>query len=340
MARGYVKQAFESTPGNETNSPTDSTKVLYAPFLSFGAQLGPSTLDRDDENRNTDEPVPALEEAHSPSWSAESRMYPDVLGFWLKGLLGAPTTTAGDGIITDPDTTAIPVGAYRHVWTAPFGPSGASPMTQVFNVSYVDESVYFKVKGAATSQLGISSPESGGCRLSVSGPAAYMARQADPSLTAAYESLSIRPFTRANLTLSWLSGSATTQDFEIGAQQGVDMVRSLGIASKFPDVVEKGEGPIVWSGSIPKRHIDADDYDYLKAATGFAATAKWVNDTVIASSYPYKLYVAMSNCQLVSGELDPMTNRRRHGATYGFKATRNSSASVTVTLVNATTSYA
>jgi hypothetical protein len=340
VATGYVEQKFESIPGNETNSPTLSTKVLTAPFLEFEPQLNPSPMNRDDENRNTDEPVPVLEEAHDPSWRGAARMYPDVLAFWLKGMLGAPTTTAGNGIITDPGATIIPVGATRHVWTAPFGPSGASPMTQQLQVAYKDQSTFFKLKGAATESLSISSPESGGARIAVAGPAAYMERISDPSVTPSYEALTVRPFTRAGLTLTWLTGSATTEDFDLSFAQAIALVRSLGIASKFPDVVEKDEGPVVVSGSIAKRQLDLDDYDAMKAATGFSATAKWVSDTVIASSYPYKVFVEMPNCQYVGGELDALMNKRRHGARFNFKATRNSSASCTITVVNATTSYA
>lgn len=339
MATGYVEQKTESIPGNESNTPTLSAKVLTAPFLEFEAQLNPSPMERDDENRNTDEPVPVLEEAHDPTWRALCRMYPDVLGFWLSAMLGNPTTTAGDGIITDPDTTAIPATAYRHVWTAPFQ-TGSSPKTQQLQVSYKDQSVFFKAKGAGTESLSIASPATGGARIEAGGPALYLNRQADPSVTPSYESLSIRPFTRGNLTLSWLSGSGTTEDFDLTIEQAIDTVRSLGIASKFPDVMEKGEGPVVVSGSIPKRQLDLDDYDAMKTATGFAATAKWVNDTIIAAAYPYKLFVAMSNCQYTGGEIDALQNRRRHGARFNFKATRSASASATITLVNATSSYA
>lgn len=340
MATGYTEQAFESIPGNETNSPTLSTKKLTTPFLEFEAQLNPNPMDRDDENRNTNEPAPVLEDQHAPTWRGLCRMYPDVTGFWLKAMLGAPTTTAGNGVITDPDAATIPAGATRHVWTAPFGPAGASPQTQQLQVSYKDQSTFFKVKGAATEALAISSPDGGGGRLEASGPAAYLARQADPSVTPAYEALTIQPFKRGGLALTWLTGGGTVEDFSLSVAQGIAMVRSLGIASKFPDVVEYDDGFVTWTGSIPKRQLDSDDYDALKAATGFTAKAKWESETIIASAYPYRLWVQFDNAQYVGGTVDALMNKRRHGASFNFKGTRNASASVVVTLVNATASYA
>lgn len=340
MATGYVEEAYESIPGNETNAPTLSTKKLTAPLISFGLQLNPDPMDRSDENRNTDEYPPYLEDAHDPAWSDECRAYPDVLAFRLKAILGAPVSTAGNGVITDPDAATIPAGATRHVWTAPGAPVGINPQTFQAQAAYKDQSVFFKAKGCATEELGIASPEKGGSRVTRSGKAAFLQRITDPAITPTYESLAVRPFTRGGLTLTWLTGSGTTEDFDVSFAQTVAMVRSLGIASFFPDVVERDDAPLKVSGSIPKRQLDLDDYDALKGATGFSAKAKWESLSIIASSYPYRLWVEMSNCQYVGGEVDALMNKRRHGARFNFAATRNASASWTVTLVNATASYA
>lgn len=344
MATGYLHAAIETdVAGNETNTPTLGTKVIYIPALSFTPALNPTPMDRNDEIRNVDQPLAYLEETHAPTWDLSTRMYPDSLGFMLWLMLGDPTTTQGDGAsVQDPDSVAIPVSAYRHVWTAPFGPSGASPYTAQFQPSYADQSVFFKLKGAACQALGLESPETGGGRISASGPALYMERQSDPSLSPSYEALTIRPFTRGNLTLpTWLSGTGTHEDFTLNIANPVEVVRSLGIASKFPDVMEKAETPIMFTGSLPQRQLDADDYNALKAATGFSATARWVSESIIGSSYPYKLYVQFDNAQYTAGGPAALENRRRHGATFDWAATYDGSgASVTVTLVNATASFA
>ena len=341
MPTGYVRGAIESIPGNETNVPTLSAKKLFPPLRSFAPHLGAKPMERDDELRSQDEPLAVLPDVYDPTWEYESRLYPDLLGFFLWLTLGPPVTTAGDGVITDPDAATIPVGAYRHVWAAPFGPSGPSPLTAQFDIAYRDQGVFFKAKGAACSELTIQNPETGGSTIGASGPANYLDRQADPSLSPTYETLAIRPFTRADLTLpTWLTGTGTHENFDLTIENPVENVRSMGIKSRWPDVLEKSnDGPIVVRGSIPQRQLDADDFDALKGATGFTALAKQVSDSIIASAYPYKLFVAMSNCQYVDGDAEELGNKRRHGASFDWKSTTASSGSTTITLVNATPTY-
>lgn len=344
MARGYLHAAFESIPGNEVNSPTLSTKVIYMPLISFTSALKPSPMTRDDEVRNIDEPLQILPERYKPDWSLETRLYPDSAGFMLKAMLGAPVTTAGDGIITDPGGTIIPSGVTRHVWTAPFGPSGLNPQTAQFQASYVDQAVFWKMKGCAVTQLAIDSPETGGCRLKASGLALYMARQNDPALTPAYEALSVRPFTRSNLTIAtWLASTAVTQDFTFQIANQVVTQSTLGVASRFDDDMEKGDPPIIATGTIPKRVIASADWDAALANTGFATLVQWISDTKVGvTSYPFSLFVQMTNAQYTDGTADPLMNKRRHGGTYSFKATNASGTAghLTITLCNATTSYA
>jgi hypothetical protein len=341
MPSGYVRESFESIPGNEANNPTLSTKKLFPPIQSFQPKLGAKPLSRDDELRNQDEPLAVITDAYEPSWEYKSRAYPDVTGWRLKHICGEPVTTIGNGIITDPEGAVIPTGAYRHVFKAPFGPAGASPLTAQIEAVYRDQETYFRLRGAACAEFSIETPEEGGATLSANGPGLHLVRIADPALSPTYEALSIRPFVRGNLSLTWLGGSGTTQDFSLSIANPVEAVRSLGIASKYPDIMEKAnEGPIVVSGSIPKRQLDADDWDALVQAAGFEALAKWISDTVIAAGYPYKLFAHMANCQYVGGEADALANQRRHGATYDWKSTTQSSGSTTITLINATASYA
>lgn len=345
MALGYLFEKFEAGGiGTEAAASSSfSTKTLYSPILTAKPDQGVTPLDRSDELRNQDQPLSLLPEAYEPSWGDyEVRMYPDVLGFRLKHILGAPTTTAGNGVITDPDTTAIPTGAYRHVWTAPFGPAGANPQTTEAVFAYKDQSTFFKVRGMACTELGITNPQEGGSRLSAEGIATYMSRIADPSQTPAYESLAIRPFTRGNLSLpTWLSGSGTHEEFELSIANPLDAVRSMSAASRSPDSIEYAEELRRVTGSLAQRNLDPDDWDALVNATAFSAIARWVSESIIASAYPYKFYAEMPNCQYSGGEVQELGNQRRHSANFEFAATYGgSSASATFTLVNATASYA
>jgi hypothetical protein len=343
MAKGYLKAAFESLPGNETNTPTLSTKVIYFPLVDGSPDVNANPMERDDELRNLDEPVAVIPEAFAPSQSFDSRAYPDVIGFLFKGVLGAPTTTAGNGVITDPDAATIPTGATKHVWTAPFGPSGVTPQTMELIWAYSDQSVFLKQKGVALEQLQIDTQTSGGVHFKPSGPALYQTRIADPSLSPTYESLAIRPFTYRDLNLTWLGSSAVATDFNVTIDNPVDAVNTMGSGSMYPDVMEKGDGILKFSGSVNKRDLTATDYDALVNSTGFSATARFGSTTVIgATSYTYKFWIAMSNCQYVGGSVDSLNNSRHRGANFNFAATSASAGtpSVTVTLVNATASYA
>jgi hypothetical protein len=343
MANGYLRGAFESVVGNEANTPTLSTKKVFFPLTEFEPGLNPSPLDRNDELRNIDEPIAVLPESYEPEWSYNGRAYPDLLGFFLTLALGAPTTTAGDGVITDPSAGVIPATAYRHVWTAPHGGAGVSPKTCQWDIGYVDQGVYLKGKGAATEELSLNSPEEGGVQIEANGPVAYLAKQANPSLSAAYESLAIPPFERGNLTLNPAgpTGTAVTEDFGLSISTPVEIVRSMSIGSKYPDAIEKGEDPIVVSGSMPKRHFDEQDFDALVSAGGFSLMAKWISTAnIAATSYPYGLWFEANNAQYVEGGPAALANQRRIGAEYGWEARYGGVAGSTkFTLVNATPNY-
>jgi hypothetical protein len=344
MANGYTHAARESTPGNETNTPTLSTKVIYEPVRSVQVQLNPKPMERDDEVRNVDEPLAVLTEAYDPTWSLESRAYPDLLGFELATMLGDPVSTAGNGVITDPDSATVPVGATRHVFTAPYLPAGLFPKTAQRQLCYVDQGVFFKAKGCGTSQFELDTPTSGGVSVKASGPALYLARISDPALTPTYEALTVAPFERPHCTLStWLASTGETDDVTIVMAQAMDAAHTLGSASKFPDVLERGDGPgVIVTGSIPKRQIDADDYDALLAATGFAVKIRWQSTVNIgATSYKYTLWFEALNAQYMDGGPEALANKRRHGGSFNWKATYAGAAgSSKWTLVSATASYA
>lgn len=300
--------------------------------------LGPTPMLRDDELVGTDEPRAALSDTYDPTWDYSSRLYPDLLGYLLKAEMGAPTTTAGNGTITDPDSVAIPTGAYRHVWTTP--PTGVTPQTMQLIYSYKDQGTYFKVKGAAVNKIAITSPTTGGSMIAASGNALYLLRTADPALSPSYQAASIRPYTRTNLQVSWDALSAVdADDFTIELANPIETVRTLGSGSSFPDKMERGDGVFTIAGTIAFRTLDPDDFDALKSAEGFAATAKWISGTAITGAYNYKAYVVMTNCQYVGGSVDPLSNTRHHGTSFNWKATNAGSAAATITVVNSTSSY-
>lgn len=342
MATGYEKSAFESVVGTEVNTPTLSTKILYTPLIGFELDTGVNPLERDDELRGEDQPLQILSDTFAGQWTKETRAYPDTVGFEAKGILGAPTTTAGNGVITDPDGTTIPTGAHRHVYTAPFGPSGDAPLTTERVLAYKDQSVFVKCKGCATQELSLENPETGGVMLRANGPVTYYTRIADPSLTPSYESLATRPFFQRDLVVvTWLANSAASTGFDVSIANDIVDMDDLSVGpTQHRRGLAKGDAPIIFTGNIQKRLIDADDWDALINATGFAAKMRWKSRSIIASSYPYQLWIEFDNCQYNGGGPEGLANRRRIGASFPFKATYDGAgASVTVTLVNNVSSY-
>jgi len=343
MATGYARIALETFPGNEVNTPTLSTKKLFPPLISSQPTRGEAPLSRDDELRNTDEPLAMIPEAYNPTWELSGRAYPDLMGMLFALILGPPTSEAGNGVIKDLAETPVPTGATRHRWTAPFGPAGASPSTAQIDWAYKDQAIFLKGKGLAASDLSLETPDSGGAQVKVNGPGVFLDEQGDPSLTPAYEALSIPPFFKGNLTLPKdLAGTGETQDFTLAINNPVEAVRNLGIASLYPDQMLKANsgGPIVVSGTIPKQIFDPQDFQALKASTGFELLAQWVSTVPITGAYPYKMAFKALNAQYTDGTPDALQNKRRHGAQFSWKSTTTSSGSSVFEVVNATPSYA
>lgn len=350
MATSYARIATENAPGTETAAATLSTKKVFVPAAEVSIPRGWSFLNRDDEMRGSSEAVADIPERANPTWSLNSRLYPDTLGIVLAGMFGISATgeaggthytaTAGNGVITDPDSVVIPTGATRHVWVSPFGPAGATPKTLQLNASYKDESIFVEARGCGTSELAITTPETGGAQLAASGVALYADRVSDPSLSASYEST--RPWLhKGQSVVTWLSGSSTPAVLNVNFSNPIVTVNTLSPGGGFyPDLIEKDENLVLVTGSITVRHPDAEDMDAVKAGTTFATKTRWISDTMITGSYPFGFWIQHTACIYTSEEIQPLANRRRHDASFNWKAVSAGSASTTITLVNASASYA
>jgi hypothetical protein len=343
MGKSYVREQLEKSPGYEGTTPELFKKKLDSPATSIDNAPEPSPLERDDEMRGSDEPLQIFADEFNPTWGFASRAYPDLLGFRLTHILGPPVSTAGDGAaVKDPEGKSVPVGATMHVWSAPFGPAGASPLTVDQILAYVDESTFVHVQGAGAEELTLSSDEAGGVKLAAKGPALYWNPIADPGLTPAPESLAVRPFMRRGLkVVTWQGNVRDLENFGVTVNNPISADRSMASGSGFPDILEKGDGPIVVTIEAPKRHIRKTDLEALMNAERFEMKASWISQSKIAAtSYPYSLWLEGDGAQYTGGGPASLENKRRIGATYQAKLTSDGvGASSKFTLVNATASY-
>lgn len=343
MARTYVEARYETgTPGTEAAVAGGfSAKSIFFPGTSFQLIPNPSPLNRNDEMRAANEPLRTFTEYYEPGWSLSQRMYPDSLAFWLKAHLGPPVTTAGNGVITDLDAVAIPAGATRHDWDAPYA-IGTTPQTSMFRVADPDDSMFFDVRGATVEKISISMPNSGGAQLDISGRANYASSIADPALSATYESLAIAPFLYAHGGLSWLAGAAQCETISFDIEKAIDHIRTFGGGSKWPNLIEHGEGVVLLGGKFDGRRITTADWAGMIADTRFTALVKWIHSAFITGAYPYKAYVQAPNtsAQLISGGPAAFQNTKRTPASWDFTFTRDAAQSAKIQVVNATASYA
>ncbi len=212
---------------------------------------------------------------------------------------------------------------------------GITAKTFQMILAYVDETVFLKGQGCGLTSLSMDAEGN----VDAAVQALVCARVADPNLTPAFTTQAVPHFRRGDLSLSWLTGSGTTENFSFAIANALTPRRTLGLStpSYFPDVMEHGDDKVMLTGSIPKTVLDPDDYDALINATTFSARARWKSPKVIgATSYPYTMWIEMPAAQYSGGQPDPIANKRRFGQTLDFRAAWDETAGYDfrVSLVN------
>jgi len=361
MANGFLNGKLEQNgasdytpkPGNETTAASYGLEKFF-PVQSTKPSLAPNPMERDDELRNVDQPLLEITETYAPTWAYQSRAYPDSTGWHLANLLGRDTSN-GYAVVSgssnnDLAGTALTSTQYKHTWTAPFGPAGSLPQTAKLGWAYTDQSTYYEARGCATEQFEIDTPDTGGAQIKASGPALYLNRVANAaaitSTSPTYETISVRPFTQANLAVTYSGTNAPSSPspasgFTVQINNPVAAVQTLGVASLWPDRMEKDAGVIMATGTIEKRNLTDAEWQAMRDLNVFTITALWQSSQFItgSSGAKYGLQIAI-NAQLVGGDMDDLDNKRRHGASYNWKAVYDgTNPAFTVTLVNATPTY-
>lgn len=341
VAVDFVELALEESPLNEVTfddaaTPSRiSTNKLYLPARSAVVRPRPAHLSRADELRGILGSVPDLIDDYNPDGELSERAYFKDLT-WLLELAGfTGVFTAGNGIITDPDAVAIPTGASRWVFDKR---AGIPAQTAAVRINYANENEQHQGYGYGVTELGLNAAG----ELSASLLGCFWRRlAADTTTVPALVSSAIPPLRRGDLTLTWLTGGGTPDDFELTIANPLEGAPGwlLNPGSFFKSTMENaGDEQVRVTGSIPKRVLDADDMNGLLNASTFSATARWVSKVNIgATGYPYKLFVQMPACQYIGGDgADPITNRRRRGGSFDWFAawSEGSGYDVRLTLIN------
>jgi hypothetical protein len=315
--------------------------VFYLPATQVDIDPKPVMLERDDELRGGFFAAPHSGVAeYAPEGTLDGRLYPADLGLLLYAACGGCVTTAGNGVITDPDSVAVPTGAYRHVFSWK-----TTEIPQTMQLIYVPPNgvPFRKAQGVGIDELAVK--VAGGAQTYAAKLLALVAATiSDPVLTPSYATA--LPWRSGEIALTWLSGSAITKDFDWSIKNGLAHERQLTTNSRYPDSIIYQQALPVVGGSIPKRSFDVDDWNALVNGTTFAAKIKCVHGTAFApvgaETYKHTFWVEMPACEYVTGKQDAIKNERRTEATFDWQARYDTATSkwATITLVNATAAYA
>lgn len=341
----YVRYLVEQAPNGQNGSNTLSATLFYRPLQSFNMKPSRVNDDRTDEFRGTPEPItPDVSGFGQVAGTATGRTYPNGIGLDFFMLLGAPVTTAGNGIITDPDAVAIPATATRHVWDSSVQDFSLIRTTELKSAYGNSAGVFKRDRGVTCTQLDLAVGDQNAPQtFSATYAGLFEDRIADPSLTASYDATTITPFYRGNFSIAtWLTGTASP----------------IGAAFSFTNPVEPDPvlntslWPSNWSrpntaGSVPRltgtinaKTVDPEDYDAFIAATPFTYKMKWLSTlNIAATSYKYQMWIEGA-ASYDDYDPDTMEHKLRHGANINFSAGKSGATQAfKVTLVNAVASY-
>lgn len=347
MASGdqYAQALVELLPNAESAPNALSSTAVWNPYRQFRMHATPVEDDRTDEYRGTAEPItPDRTGWEQSEGSANGRLYGNPVGLFFALALGLPVTTAGNGVITAPDATVIPAGAFRHVWDSSVIDPAVIKTAQFRSNWGNNSGVYMIDRGVTCTaiELGIGDrgePSTFGADLA----GLYQARIANPSLTPTYDATTVLPFYRSHFSVpTWLTGAASPLGMTLNLTSPVEPAPVLA-ASGWPTAWsrpnEAGAVPRL-TGTISMLSVDVEDYDAFYNNSPFAYMVKWVHtQTIAASGYPYKLFIEgmASYTDYDAGEME---HKLRHGLDIPFSTGKSGATQAfKITLVNGQSAY-
>lgn len=339
----FAELALEQEPNYEGGTNAVSTYVSFPPFEELTDNEKPVFLEQKSVASGLQGPLPPAGIAKfEPEFSmGKVHPRPSHLGQLLALFFGSWISVAGDGsTVMDPDGNPVPVGGYLHTFAFKWGDP---PQSAQMRAQTGDGKMRF-ASGIALNQLGVSwengamDVEPKGLALVTKSLDAWPGTAPTPVIDTA------PPYRRGDLTLSWLTGSAFTRDFDFNFNQAVEALASPIAASEYPTALlyKKDDMPFV-AGTIEKATLNDTDWNALANSTQFAAQIKVAHRSVIGSgTYQPALWVNMPGCVLTELTRNAIKAERRREGKYAWQSRLNTStgALATISLVNETPSYA
>lgn len=338
----FAKLELEDSQGNGSTTTNVFGTPFYLPAIEVALNPKPKPLNRSDEQRGIDGLQLLAQNEYEPEGAIEMRGYAHYLGALMMLLHGDVTTTAGNGVITDPDGNTIPAGAYRHEFVKLAGPT---PKSARLTTSYGLE--WVQARGLTLKSLGFEIQEDG-VKAKAEAMANYMSRlTSDPGDSPSYEAFSILPWRRRNMVVTWPLGSEEIESIEFSLDQDLEYVFSMSDTANagFPSRTERAnsyEGFLALTGKLTRRQFDEADWDALISAEAFELSVMMESEQNIgATNYPYRMWVQTGSAQISDGELEGLKNQPRHQMELDWQAGYNEDDSYDfkVTIVNGTSAY-
>ncbi len=314
-----------------------ASDVFWVNHQTLKIDEGITLEDRDDEVDGTNDSRSSIPIQYDPAWEMKLRAYPNLFGLPLLAFFGSVTTTAGDGIITDPDGNTIPVGAYKHVFSYKTGIDARTLAYQGAD----QHGNFWHATGMGIKEIKLAGNK-GALDADVKGSALFVESFGDPG-AAAFPADTLAPWSFGELALTWLGSSEIVEQFDLTFAQDAKTIHAPTQATKFPTYYEldKSVGRKL-TGNCNKRDFSLTDWNALTAGTYFQATAKYKTAQVIgATTYPYSMWVDMPSCQYQKGTADDIQKSPRRAYKLTWKAAYNVSSGYAykVTLVNGASGY-
>lgn len=249
------------------------------------------------------------------------------------------TYTYGSAGNNDPDGIPLPTGAYLWQFTA--GTNNGAVRSLQAQAAYTDQSSYLKINGLAVEQLQLQH-QGEVAEATASTKALVTKRIPNPSLSASYDAVTLKPFTRSMHTvLTWLGGSSVTNSAALSYTLNNPLIHDRTLSgSRFPDVVDRSGVDCRLTASLDLRNLTANDIDGFLNNTQFTVETRWKSPQAIGSSYPYQMWV-QGNAVYSDLTAENLQHKIRHGVTLpiAFGRSTGGSPSYTISVVNTVSSY-